>query len=118
MSWLEDQSADDLHVSALTLGELTRGARLLDSGPRRARIEAWIVEALALFVDRVLPIDVTVASAWAGVSLVHRKRGLVAGAIDELIAATAIANDLTLVTRNVRHFEASGCRLISPWTGS
>jgi predicted nucleic acid-binding protein len=37
--------------------------------------------------------------------------------IDELIAATALVHDLTLVTRNVRHFEHSGCRLLSPWSG-
>lgn len=115
-SWLESQSADDLHISALTVGELMRGARSLDDGPRRTRIEAWIAEALALFSDRVLPIDVTVASVWSGVSLSYRKHGLTAGAVDELIAATAIAHDLVLVTRNTRHFEASGCRLLSPWS--
>jgi predicted nucleic acid-binding protein len=37
--------------------------------------------------------------------------------IDELIAATALVHDLTLVTRNTRHFEHSGCRLLSPWSG-
>lgn len=116
LGWLGSRNAGDLHVSALTLGELMRGAALLDVGSRRARIEAWIIEACAVFADRVLPIDVSVAGVWAGVSLMHRKRGLVAGAVDELIAATAIANDLTLVTRNTKHFEASGCRLLSPWT--
>jgi predicted nucleic acid-binding protein len=43
--------------------------------------------------------------------------GIVVGVVDELIAATALTRGLVLVTRNVRHFEQSGCPLPNPWPG-
>jgi toxin FitB len=113
--WLIEQRAEDLHISVLSLGELKRGVAMLQLGARRASIEAWLSEALVLFGSRMLPIDAPVATAWADVSLNHRRQGLTVGAVDELIAATALAHDLTVVTRNRRYFLASGCRLLSPW---
>lgn len=79
-------------------------------------VDAWLIQTLQGFADRTLPIDEPVASAWAELSVALRRSGQVVGAVDELIAATALANDLTVVTRNVRHFEPTGCRLICPWT--
>jgi predicted nucleic acid-binding protein len=116
MRWLNDQRADDLYISVLSLGELKRGVATLQPGARRASIEAWLSEALVLFGSRILPIDAPVATAWAEVSLNHRRQRLTVGAVDELIAATALAHDLTVVTRNRRYFSASGCRVLSPWS--
>ena len=118
MGWIADQPAEHLYLSVLSLGELKRGVSGLPPGNRRGRIEAWLSEALALFSDRILAIDASVATGWADVSLSHRRAGAVVGAVDELMAATAIVHDLTVVTRNLRHFQASGCRLLSPWSDS
>ncbi len=57
---------------------------------------------------------VSVAGAWADINALHRRLGRVVGVIDELIAATALAFGLIAVTRNARHFEASGCDLLVP----
>lgn len=116
MAWLERQADEALFVSALSIGELRRGLLLLPDGPRRAMVDAWLTQTLQGFADRTLPIDEAVASAWAELSVALRRAGQVVGAVDELIAATALANDLVVVTRNVRHFEPTGCRLICPWT--
>jgi predicted nucleic acid-binding protein len=116
MAWIDGQPAGDLYLSVLSLGELKRGLAALEPGARRVRIEAWLSQALAVFSDRMLPIDAAVATAWAAVSLNHRQAGLTISAIDELIAATAIVHDLTVVSRNLRDFQASGCKLLSPWS--
>jgi predicted nucleic acid-binding protein len=88
----------------------------LAPGRRRAELDAWLIEGLASFKDRILPVDMMVASAWADVWALHKRIGRAVGVIDELIAATALAHGLIVVTRNARHFDASGCDLLVPWS--
>jgi predicted nucleic acid-binding protein len=115
MDWIAEQAADDLSVSALTFGELRRGVAGLDAGRRKSALKAWLTAWLSEFGDRVLPIDLRVAEAWGALSAKLKAEGRVAGFADELIAATALAHGLTLVTRNRRHFLAAGCEIVSPW---
>lgn len=116
-SWWSGVHTEQLHHSALTIAELRKGSLLLPKGPKRRRIEEVIAAILLEQGERVLPIDLAVADAWAAVAVRHWTARLTISAVDELIAATAIAHDLTVVTRNVRHFEHSGCKLLSPWSG-
>ena len=85
-------------------------------GRRRAELDAWLSEGVSSFRERILPVDTAVASAWADVWAQHKRLGRAVGVIDELIAATALAHGLIVVTRNARHFEASGCDLLVPWS--
>ena len=116
LDWLSAQDPNDLAVSALTFGELKRGITALAPGRRRTELGAWLTEGLTTFGDRILPVDVAVAAAWADVSGLHRSLGRAVGVVDELIAATALAHGLIVVTRNARDFEASGCDLLVPWS--
>ena len=116
LEWLSAQDPRDLAISALTFGELKRGVAALGPGRRRAELDAWLSEGLTSFADRILPVDVAVASAWADVSALHKSLGRAVGVIDELIAATALAHGLIVVTRNAKDFEASGCDLLVPWS--
>lgn len=115
MDWLRRQVSEDLAISALTVGELRRGVALLEAGRRRSNLTAWLAEGLASFGERILPVDARVASVWAEVWLRHRQASRVVGAVDELIAATALTFDLALITRNRRDFEGAGCEVVSPW---
>ncbi|HTX48821.1 MAG TPA: type II toxin-antitoxin system VapC family toxin [Caulobacteraceae bacterium] len=116
MRWIDGRDPDELAISALTYGELTRGIASLADGRRRSELSAWLAEALTFFGDRILPVDVGVAAAWAEVWLTHRRLGKSVGVVDELTAATAMAHGLAVVTRNVRDFEHSGCDLLTPWS--
>lgn len=116
MRWIQARDPAELAISVLAYGELARGVNALTPGRRRTDLTAWLAEALTFFGDRILQIDVGVAAVWADVWLTHRRLGRQVGVIDELTAATALAHGLTVVTRNVRDFEYSGCDIASPWS--
>lgn len=120
ISWLESVSQasdldDGFYISVLTIAEMRRGALKLESGVRREQIELRLRDLIVEYGDRILAVDLGVAEQWARVAEFYRQTGRSVGLVDELLAATALTHDLTLVTRNVRHFENSGCRLLSPW---
>ena len=112
----EDDFDDRLHLSVLTIGEMRRGALRLDPDPRATILQDRIAGIIAEYDDRLIPVDLAVVERWARLAEVYRTSGVTVGITDELLAATALVHDLTIVTRNVRHFEHSGCRLLSPWS--
>lgn len=115
MDWLDSVDADQLHVSVLTLGELHKGVLALADARRRERLSQWLATKLpAWFDDRVLTIDMAVATRWAEL-LAAAGRPL--PAIDSLLAATALRHDLAIVTRNVRDFVLPGLGVFDPWAG-
>ncbi|MEQ7156025.1 type II toxin-antitoxin system VapC family toxin [Brevundimonas aurifodinae] len=114
--WLSDQLLSDLHLSVITVGELRRGIVRLETGRRRDDLDFWLEEMIFRYDQRILPVDLAVTERWASLAEVNRAAGRASEMTDELIAATAHVHGLTVVTRNVRHFEHSGCRVLSPWS--
>ena len=110
--WYRRVRDDELFLSALVVGELRQGIeRLRPRNPRRAgALERWLEELLSSFGDRVLPIDAKVAQNWGRMNA--RQTFPV---IDSLLAATAEAHGLVLVTRNLRDIERSGVRCLNPF---
>lgn len=115
LAWLDSVDDDALRLSVLTLGEIKKGADLLDDGPRKARVDAWLDELRATFADRILPVDDAVALRWGAISAASRRAGRVRPPIDSLLAATAICHQLKLATRNVADFEGTGAVIVNPW---
>jgi toxin FitB len=116
VSWLGDQLPTDLYLSVVSVGELRRGIIRLEPGRRRDDLDYWLAQLILRFDDRILPVDLDVTERWATLAESQRAAGRTADMTDELIAATAHVNGLTIVTRNVRHFEHTGCRVLSPWS--
>lgn len=107
---------DDLWLSAIVVEELELGIQLLPEGRRRDTLREWLTHILADFGDRISPIGRPEAE-WAAAfqAQVHRSGGeLELG--DALIAGTAMANELAIVTRNVRDFEGLGIEVLNPWS--
>src|SRR6476661_8175874 len=101
--WVGDQDADDFYLSVVTVMEVSIGiARLRRRDNEQAeRLESWLRDAvLDEFAERLLPIGVEVAQRTA---------------LDALIAGTALVHDLTVVTRNVKHFGPMGVRVLNPF---
>jgi len=67
------------------------------------------------FSERILWVDTEVAEHWGDLCAQAEKTGRVVPAIDGLIAATAAANGLTVVTRNTKDMEPTGISVLNPW---
>ena len=110
--WLAAQQPAQLFLSAVTIGEIRRGITLQESRDAAfARgLTAWLSRLLTLFEDRVLAFDVHVAQRWGRLSA-----SLGHDSVDLMIAATALEHGLTVVSRNVKHFEPTGVRVLNPF---
>ncbi len=114
-AWYASISDDDLFLSSLVLGEIRRGielARLRDSGKATA-LERWLQQVKAAFGIRILGIDQTIADQWGRMSAIRS-----IPVIDGLLAATALVNGLTLVTRNERDVTGLGAPILNPFRDS
>ena len=112
--WVEGQRTTDLHISVVTVGEIERGiTQQQRHNPAFARdLAVWLDRVLAWYGDRILPVDAATARRWGQLSA-----ALGNDSADLLIAATALEHGLTVVTRNVRHFEPTGVSVLDPSQG-
>ena len=111
VAWIEAAADADLYLSAVTLGEIQVGIEMTreQDALKAAEIEAWADQVAATY--NVLPMDATTFRIWA--KLMHRQSDTVYE--DAMIAASAIAHHLTVVTRNVRDFERFNVPLFNPF---
>jgi toxin FitB len=114
LEWLESHQSDSL-MSALTLAEMARGAELLPDGKRKSELQRKVRFLQEDYAESIVPLDSAVAWEWARYSRRVRDAGFQTSVIDSLIAATALAHSLTLVSRNVSHFPLVS--VINPFSG-
>ena len=102
-------------VDPIILGEIRFGILLLPRGKRRSKLEQWFEEGVRRLL--CLPWEAETGLAWADLLARLRAVGRAMPIKDSLIAATVIANRLTIVTRNVTDFENAGCPVVNPFEG-
>lgn len=76
-------------------------------------LEAWLVQVLQEYGDRVLALDGDASQLWGRLRVPNPHN-----AIDKQIAAIALLHDLTVVTRNSEDFAGIGVRLLNPFLAS
>src|ERR1051325_725983 len=112
LAWSENISADALFTSVLVLGEIRsgiEGIRTRDPIQTKA-LERWLKETEEFYADHVLPITAAVADRWGRLNA-----GNPISTIHGLMAATALENNLTLVTRNVGDVRRTGATVLNPF---
>lgn len=115
--WIEGCDEEAVCVSALTIGEIQKGIGKLAEGARRFSLQHWLDgELKERFAGRILAVTEEVAQAWGLIQAEAEIRGAPIPTIDGLIGATAVAHNLTVVTRNERDMIRTGARVVNPWT--
>lgn len=111
-SWFDAVPEDALYVSVLVVGELRQGVeRARRRDPEAAlHLERWLAKLVERYEARILPVDSTIAELWGRLNVPDPLP-----IIDGLLAATALVNDMALVTRNVADVARSGVRVVNPF---
>jgi predicted nucleic acid-binding protein len=112
-AWAEQVEAGSLFVSAITLHELELGVLLMErrDATQGSLLRQWVEQSvLPAFTGRILAVDSAVARRGAALHGPDPRPFR-----DGLIAATALAHSLVVVTRNLADFEATGVNLLNPW---
>lgn len=112
VDWLSANEAN-LVVDPIIIGELRMGILALPRGRKRERLEAWF-ESVGDTIE-CLPWDSTVSRRWAALVVDLKRKGETVPLLDGMIAATALAHDLIVATRNTRDFKKTGVKTLNPF---
>ncbi len=117
VAWLDGQPAESVWTTSITVLDVSCGLELLADGRRRRRLADAFAKALAEDLDgRVLPFDQAAAESAGEIAAGQRRAGRPVEIRDVQIAGIAAARKAALATRNPRHFEGTGKKLVDPWS--
>ncbi len=114
-AWLDDQAAETLYLSSVTIAELMFGIGALPGGKRKEKLTGALDGVMELFVDRILPFDVDAARHYADLAVKARAAGKGFPTPDGYIAAIAASKGFVVATRDTSAFDAAGVEVIDPW---
>jgi predicted nucleic acid-binding protein len=117
--WLDDADDELLFFSVVSLGEIFKGLTILPESKRRRDLQQWIDDMLRpWFEGRILPVSEIISERWGILAGERHVKGRPLTVGDGFIAATALEHDLTVVTRNVKHFADLGVEVFNPWNNA
>ncbi len=117
IAFVDSLEHEDIFLSVITVGEITKGIHLLNDQNRKRELEDWLRDFfLVRFDGHILPLDTAIFMRWGELAANMERLGLPpAPSIDSLIAATALTHQMVLVTMNEDDFDATGLEIVNPW---
>ena len=115
-AWLNNQAAETLYLSSVTLAELLFGIAALPAGKRKDMLAQALDGLIGLFNDRVLPFDTDAARCYAELAVMAKTSGRGFPTPDGYIAAIAASRGFIVASRDTAPFEATGIPIINPWS--
>lgn len=117
LDWLDAQVPETLYLSVITIGEIAKGISKLTDSKRKESLTTWLNETLPnRFQQRILTIDFSTMALWGNLVGQLEQNGRPLPVMDSLMAAIALQNSLSLVTRNEKDFAGTGVVIINPWS--
>lgn len=117
-NWLDEQTAETLYLSSVTIAELMFGIGALPRGKCKDKLTAALDGVLELFADRILSFDTSAAHRYADLAVKARAAGRGFATPDGYIAAIAASHDFAVASRDTSAFTAAGLSVIDPWTAA
>jgi predicted nucleic acid-binding protein len=114
-AWLNQQMAQTLYLSSVTVAELSFGIAALPKGKRKAGLQKVFEGVMAYFEDRILPFDNPAALRYGALAVAAKNRGLGLPTPDGYIAAIAFERRFMVASRDVTPFQAAGVEVVNPW---
>lgn len=119
VAWLDNQHAESIWISSITLFEARYGLALLSPGQRKSLLQERFDQLVQDDLEnRVLPFDADAATQAAQLAAERKARGRPVDMRDTFIAGIAMARRATLATRNTRHFDDLSVPVVNPWADS
>lgn len=115
LAWLDDQAAETLYLSSVTLAELLFGIAALPADKRKNALAQVLDGLMGLFRDRVLPFDIDAARRYPELAVTAKTGGLGFPTPDGYIAAIAASRGFIVASRDTGPYEAAGVPCINPW---
>ena len=114
-AWLNDQAAETLYLSSVTLAELLFGIGTLPAGKRKDMLALTLDGLMGLFRDRVLPFDIDAARHYANMAVTAKVAGRGFPTPDGYISAIAASRGFIVASRDTAPYEAASIKVINPW---
>ncbi|OON74415.1 type II toxin-antitoxin system VapC family toxin [Streptomyces tsukubensis] len=115
VAWARSVPAPALHLSVITIAEIEAGIEGTRDLVRRTAFERALTDVRERYRDRIAAIGEREALAYLALHRRLKSAGTSIDPPDALIAATALTNGWTLVSRNTKHLARSGALLLNPW---
>ena len=113
LKWFENTANTDMFISVISIGELVYGVAKLPDGTKKMKLSTWLTDLLYEdFNDRIVGIGMDIMEVWGEMTAKFVRTLPI---LDTIIAATALVNNMTVVTGNIRDFkDIPGLKILTP----
>ncbi len=116
VEWIDQLDPTMVYLSVITIGEIRKGIEKLPASKRKDAIKEWLeTDLLVRFEGRIVSISIPTMLTWGELVARLEHEGKPMGAIDSLLAATALEGQYVLATRNDEDFQNTGVTVLNPW---